>query len=266
MKLRPQSPLWRRAIRTAGRQLFRFAENNDDPRVDSNGEGWLLRQLLAAHASRSKQPFVAFDAGGNVGDYTREILRAARGAGCAIEIHVFEPSPHCVAALRERFGAEPTVRVVAAALSDRMGEAPLLKGEEGSSQGSLVAREGATTIATAAVTVPLLRLDGYLAEHAITHVDLLKLDVEGSELAALRGLAERLRPETIDVIQFEYGGTTLDAGAMLRDFYRLLIAHGYVVAKLFPRALEVRSYRPWMDHFSYANYVAISPRWMAGAS
>src|SRR5262249_29672132 len=92
-----------------------------------------------------------------------------------------------------------------------------------------------------------------------TRIDLLKLDVEGSELAALQGLAGRLRPDVVDAIQFEYGGTALDAGTTLRDSYRLLTGHGYVLAKLFPRALEVRSYRPWMEHYAYANYVALSP-------
>ena len=63
------------------------------------------------------------------------------------------------------------------------------------------------------------------------------------------------------MIQFEYGGTTLDAGTSLRDLYRLLSDRGYRLAKLYPDALEIRPYRPWMEHFSYANYVALSPRW-----
>ena len=94
-----------------------------------------------------------------------------------------------------------------------------------------------------------------------TYVRAMKLDVEGHEVAALRGLGERLRPETVDVIQFEYGGAALDAGTTLRDLYRLLEGRGYALAKLFPRALELRDYRPWAEHFSYANYVALAPRW-----
>jgi FkbM family methyltransferase len=264
MNLREQSPLWRRVVRTLGRQLFHLAENNDDPRLAHNGERWLLRQLLAAHArAATKRPFVVFDAGANAGDYTRLVLQTARGAGCGVEVHAFEPSPLCVEALRRNFGADPAVRIVGAALADRTGEAPLHDGRTGSSQASLVARDGRTGDATAAVTVPLLRLGDYLEEHAVTHVDLLKLDVEGSELAALHGLAGRLRPDVVDAIQFEYGGTALDAGVTLRDLYRLLEAQGYVLAKLFPQALEVRNYRAWMEHYAYANYVALSPRWLA---
>lgn len=264
MKLRRQSPWWRRAVRLLGRQLFRLAENNDEPDLRRNGESWLLRQLVRAHARRGTgRPFAAIDAGANVGDYTQEILQAGREAGCPVTVHLFEPSPRCVDGLRQRFAADSGVRITGAALADRPGEAALHDGRSGSSQASLVPRGILSGDAASAITVPLLRLDDYLGGHGITQVDLLKLDIEGSELAALRGLGERLRPAVVDVIQFEYGGAALDAGTSLRDCHELLTAQGYVVAKLFPDALEVRSYRHWMEHYAFANYVALAPRWLA---
>jgi FkbM family methyltransferase len=266
MKPRRVSPLWRRLMRLAGRQLFRLAENNDDPRMEHNGERWLLRELLRSHcAACAARPFVVVDGGVNRGDYSRCVLDLAREIGLAVEVHAFEPAPACVAELRTAFGAVPAFRLTASALSDRTGEALLYDGRDGSSLASLVPRAEHSQKTDAVVAVPLLRLDDYLAANAVTRIDLLKLDVEGHELAALRGLGERLRPETVDVIQFEYGGAALDAGTTLRDLYRLLEGRGYVLAKLFPRALELRSYRPWAEHFSYANYVALAPRWAGGA-
>lgn len=50
MKLRERSPLWRRAARLIGRQLFHVAENNDDPRPERNGETWLQGEILAPRA------------------------------------------------------------------------------------------------------------------------------------------------------------------------------------------------------------------------
>lgn len=261
MNLREHSPLWRRVFRMLGRQLFRLAENNDDPRLARNGELWLLRRLLGAHVTATKRPFVVCDAGANTGDYTRLILKEAHGMACAVEVHAFEPSPHCLEVLQRAFGAEAAVRIVGAALADHAGEAALFAGKTGSSQASLVPRAILAAEAMATVQVPVLRLGDYIEAHAMARIDLLKLDVEGSELAVLRGLGARLRPEIIDIIQFEYGGTAADAGTTLREMYELLASRGYVLAKLFPCALELRTYRTWMENYAYANYVALAPRW-----
>ena len=251
----------------AGRQLFRLAENNDDPRMEQNGERWLLRELLLAHrAGGAGRSFVVVDGGVNRGDYSRCVLALAREIGVAVEVHAFEPAPACVAELRVAFAGEPAFHLTPSALSDRVGEALLYDGQSGSSLASLVPRAEHSQANGAAVSVPLLRLDDYLAAQKIARVDLLKLDVEGHEVAALRGLGEQLRPETVDVIQFEYGGAALDAGTTLRDLYRLLEGRGYALAKLFPCALELRDYRPWAEHFSYANYVALAPRWCGGVA
>ncbi len=252
-------------MRALGQRCLRWAENNDEPRITHNGEQWLLRALLSAHTSRSvTQPFVVFDVGANAGGYTRVVLDEARLAGGVVEVHAFEPSPVAAANLRQAIPLSAPVRVVGVALSDWTGEAPLYAGGLGSSQASLVERHTTAARKGVEVRVPVQRLDDYLLQHSLPRVDLLKLDVEGLELAVLRGLGQRLQPGVVDVIQFEYGGTTRDARGSLRELHDLLVGHGYVFAKLFPTAVEVRSYGEWMDNFSYANYVALAPRWVAG--
>jgi FkbM family methyltransferase len=262
MRPREHAPLWRRALRQAGRIAFRLAENNDDPRMECNGEEWLLRELLSAHgARRTGRPFVVIDGGANRGDYSRGVRRLAAAAGVEADVHAFEPSPACVERLQADFAGVPAIRIVGCALSDRAGTAVLHDGRGGSSQASLVRREVHGREPAGAVAVPTIRLGDYLEGGAIKRVDLLKLDVEGHELAALRGTGASLHPDTVDVIQFEYGGAALDAGTTLRQLYDLLSGRGYVVAKLFPAALEARDYRPWMEHYAFANYVALAPRW-----
>ncbi len=266
MKIYGRAPLARRILRRLGRQFFRWAENNEDFRLTHNGERWLLSELLRAHRSvNAERSFLVFDVGANVGDYTGTVLDVAREVGCKVAVRAFEPSLAAAARLREAIPPAAQVEIAGVALSDWTGEAPLHGGESGSSLASLVDR-AVIGDSDGVLRVGVQRLDDYLARHAVTRVDLLKLDVEGSELAVLRGLGDQLRPEVVDVIQFEYGGTTRDARVSLRELHDLLVARGYVFAKLFPSALQVRTYQEWMDNFSYANYVALSPRWVAAGA
>lgn len=263
MKVRHRSALWRRIARRLGRLMFRLAEGNEDTRFARNGEQWLLHQVtMARRDDDDSAPLVVIDAGANAGGYTREVLQAARDANRMVDVHAFEPSPRCVDTLNKEFAGLANVHIVPMALGDRAGEVVLNNGAQGSSLASLVVRPEFRGDPAHAVRVPLTRLDAYLDQRSIARVDLLKLDVEGFELAALRGAGERLSPSSIDLIQFEYGGTTMDAGATLRDLFGLLNARGYAVAKLFPAALEVRDYAPWMENYQYSNYVAVASRWL----
>ncbi len=86
---------------------------------------------------------------------------------------------------------------------------------------------------------------------------MLKVDTEGHELSVLRGFGDLLSAEVIDCIQFEYGGTTLDAHTTLRELYQFLVSRGFVIGRLLPTSIEVQNYHPFMEDFEYRNYVAL---------
>lgn len=255
-----KTPLWRRACRALGRRLFHWAENNDIADGRRNGEEWLVRSVVRRHVARaSGRPLVVIDAGANAGDYTAMVFGLAKSEACEVEIHAFEPSATARGRLKSRFGDEKYLRIIGRAVGEDAGVALLHGGADGSTLASLVDRPKESGNSSPAVEVEVCTLRAYLTEAGIERVDLLKLDVEGFELAAMRGLSDALRPECVGIIQFEYGGTTLDAGVRLREIYDLLVGRGYQVAKLLPSGLAVREYAPWMEHFHYANYVAIGP-------
>jgi len=260
MRIRNRTPLWRRVVRYGGRRLLHFAESNSVARIDRNGELWLIRGLISLYASRGAEPrLTVIDAGANDGDYTAVVLREAKRRGREITVHAIEPSPRCTAHLRARFAGCAEVRIVQAAIGNRTGTGMLHGGDCGSTHASLVSRQ--VLAGAGEIEVPMMRLEDYLGEHSIETVHLLKLDVEGFEMAALQGLGDKLNPDLLHFIQFEYGGATLEAGTSLLELYRLLSKAGYLVAKLFPHALEVRAYNPGMEHYAYSNFVALSPRW-----
>jgi hypothetical protein len=82
------------------------------------------------------------------------------------------------------------------------------------------------------------------------------VDAEGSDLDVLDG-AGRLLGGGIDVIQFEFGGTALDARQSLRDFFDLLEPHGYRLHRLLPEGLWPLTYSERVEIADYANYVAL---------
>lgn len=124
----------------------------------------------------------AVDVGGWYGPWTRRLARRAK------RVVTIEPVPHLARLLAAV--TPPHVEVISAAATDHAGSAPLWlpsdgRGDRGVS--SLVRRELHRT----ALDVPCLPLDAL----NLTGVTLVKIDVDGGELAVLRGAARTVERE-----------------------------------------------------------------------
>ncbi|MFJ9854048.1 FkbM family methyltransferase [Streptomyces sp. NPDC101150] len=124
----------------------------------------------------------AVDVGGWLGPWTRRLARRAD------RVVTIEPVPHLARLIAS--AAPAHVEVVPAAAADRSGRATLWlppdgRGDRGVS--SLVRRE----LHGAALEVPCLPLDSL----ELTSVTLIKIDVDGGELAVLRGAARTIERE-----------------------------------------------------------------------
>jgi FkbM family methyltransferase len=129
---------------------------------------------------------LVFDVGANIGEFTAA-FRDLRARVVAIE-----PQPRLTAHLVRRFRSDPEVTVVRTAVSDHAGQADLYCTTADALATLEKARaEGATGPGAelewgTAITVPLRTLDALVAEHGVPA--LVKIDVEGHELGAVRGL------------------------------------------------------------------------------
>lgn len=138
---------------------------------------------------------LAIDGGANIGAMTGLL------ATCSAEVWAFEPHPFLVERLRRnvaQFAQLPgfsTCRVFDSALSDRTGQARLhLPAIFATNQGSArIDNQGEIVVRTVA-------LDEILADR---EVGVLKLDVEGHELAVLQGATKALQAGRIRHIVFE---------------------------------------------------------------
>jgi hypothetical protein len=101
-----------------------------------------------------------------------------------------------------------------------------------------------------------MRGDEFLEREGIGEVDFLKLDVEGAEHLVLQGLERHLRQQRVRFVQFEYGRVNILTHFLLRDFYQLFGAYGYVVGKIYPDYVDFREYDLSDEDFLGPNYLA----------
>jgi FkbM family methyltransferase len=81
--------------------------------------------------------------------------------------------------------------------------------------------------------VPVIRIDDFLEENDIECVDVIKLDIEGSELDALEGGKKAIASGRIRMIIFEHAPILLDNSRKSRlSLYRFLTEFGYTVFDL----------------------------------
>ena len=163
---------------------------------------------------------VFVDIGANVGTYA---LVLAHHVGVGGKVIAIEPHPitHARLAFNSAASNYHHVTLVAAAAGATDGE--LMIETDGDNL-------GASRVATAesrdgAIAVPSLRLERILADAGTTHVDALKIDVEGYEDRVLMGFF-REAPQTLwpRAIVIEH----LSRGEWLDDCIADMLARGYV--------------------------------------
>ena len=220
-------------------EVLRSADH--DPAT--NGEREALRSL-AADAS------VVFDVGANVGEWAR----LAHDACPRAIVHAFEIATPTRVALARATADLGRVRVAEVGLSDRCGPVRVKHYPGRPQVTSLV--DYPHPVPAQWRTERVLTGDAYLAATGIDRVDYLKIDVEGAELAVLRGFERALRHGRIGAVQFEHGRAGIVARTFLRDFYDLLEPLRYTIGRVRTTGVEPLPYRLRDESFVTANYVA----------
>ena len=128
-------------------------------------------------SERLTQGAVFFDIGSYFGWYS--LLLAKR---CKASVYAFEPVAANYEVLVEniRLNAFENVRTFQMAMSDRVGEVSFLTPAAGNRGDGRILDEGGQR-------VPATTLDAFVAEHGITKIDAMKIDVEGAEVRLLAG-------------------------------------------------------------------------------
>jgi FkbM family methyltransferase len=131
---------------------------------------------------------VAVDCGAHIGEYT---LIFAKMVGEEGQVHAFEPHPGMFQCLEANVKRNELRRVTLnhAAVSDKNGVGLFLLFPDPIAAHLVSSNQQPYPT----VEVPIISLDEYVSQHGLARVDAIKIDVEGSELALIRGAAKLLQ-------------------------------------------------------------------------
>jgi FkbM family methyltransferase len=214
----------------AGRPFERFVLDVDGVRVGGATLSQLhyVRELLEEGRDRTFVRLLAeaiptggtvLEGGAHIGFVT---IHAAQAVGPKGRVLVFEPNRAVHPVLRENLAAN--------GVAERVSVAPKALGDSGGTARFYVREDTSSLLELASdaepVEVDVVRAD----EEVAGPVDVVKLDVEGSESAALRGMERWLASTPPGAVFVECFPRLLEAaGSSREELVSLLEAHGYRV-------------------------------------
>ncbi len=224
----------------------------------ASGEALVMSRLIFAGD-------VVFDVGANAGQWTKQLLDVHKD----VSIHAFEPARTTY----EEFTAR-TKTLLLDSHASRIIPNNLALGRseetrvfhhypENSTMSTLYRRseKAVGAIPTVKEEIETITLDSYCTRNGLPHVNFLKIDVEGAELDVLRGSSRMLKEGRIDFVQFEYGGTYLDAGTTLRQAFDYLGEFDYHLFLISANGLRhIRAFHQGLENYQYGNFLAAHDR------
>lgn len=208
-------------------------------RVRSYAAGIYEQDVTQTFLSVIKEGMTVVDVGAFCGYYT---VLASRLVGESGHVYAFEPFPASYAQLLENIEANGCANVTAApwAVSDRVGtETMVIKGEI---DHYWLNRHNSGV--EPSIEVPAITLDSFFEELGWPRVDVIKMDIEGSETAAfagMRALSER-NPDLQLIVEFDVTNIRR-AGFKPENYTRLLTELGFKEGYIIEQGLRPFSVR-----------------------
>ncbi len=211
---------------------------------------------LAAMEGSLDRRMVLVDGGAHTGDMARQFLRHLPN----LEVHAFEPNTDLHGQLEVNLsGVAGTIQAVA--LGDRTGNTTI---EINSSPmtSSVLPVNGLSrkyfpdaTEPGSQRTIPITRLDDWFEQSGVSHVDVLKLDLQGYERQALDG-ARRVLRQGVGCVVIEVNFAPFYEGCSLfGEVDEVMRSEGYQLFNLY----NLCTHKP-VNHLGSADAIYISQR------
>ena len=215
--------------------FFPLLEHRNEFKTIAEDPFWFRLELLTGrHEMETAQQLktlikpgmVALDVGAHIGYYSRRLAQLTGPTGRVI---AFEPHPRTHQVLQRNTRALPNVTALQVAIAEQAGSAQLYDYLMMSASGSLHYDESLADLQRAQMSaqdiaprghdefemqkfrVATVSIDGCLRELSIERIDFVKMDIEGAELGALRGMRRTIASSPGLQLIMEYNPGALQA-------------------------------------------------------
>ena len=153
-----------------------------------------------------------------------------------IKIHAFDPTPRSIAWVHAQ-QLPPAFVLHPIGLAERDGEIVLHPPEDPAHISHSIVRGSDSPTPTGSIVAPAKRVATVMQELGHTHIDLLKMDIEGAEYSVIGDmLAANIRPKQL-LVEFHHRFDEIGFHAT-RESIRLIREHGYKLFSVSPSGEE----------------------------
>lgn len=237
-------------------------ENNGEPLLHQIANSISSEPQFASLKRFIRPGAVVFDVGANIGGWTFAATRNLPD----VNLHLFEPVPKTFTALHnnaQRYFPNAQLNNLAVAEKKQIltlhyyDDCPTWRGfyrrKNEEFKGNVNHPEK--------LQVECTTIDDYCSNNKIKHINVLKIDVEGAEQAVINGAQSMITSGSIDAIQFEYGGTFIDASCKLQDIFKFLSFRDYTIYNTNHNTQKpIHNWNNDLENYQYTNYLAIHRR------
>ena len=190
----------------------------------------VMRHLLRGHPVTG-----ILDAGASGGHISERMLRKFPDA----HAYAFEPNPLYQQVLQGYAARESRFHPQFAALTDREGSAQLHVTEAAGNTSLLNPTEKLRQIDPVGgavkedVCVPIVTIDRWAKDNGVPAIQAMKFDIQGHELAALKGAAHTLGTSTLLIYTEIWFNSVYEGGALFSEIDLFLRAHGFALYDIY---------------------------------
>lgn len=197
---------------------------------------WKLEMLLGRYEQDTvalfkkivKPGMVVFDIGAHIGYFT---VLFSKLAGADGKVYAFEPDNGNFILLEKNTKKRKNVKIYRQAIADRTGGLTFYKIKNSTMCHTIIPTDN-----TDKVTVSATTIDDFILEQKIKIVNIIKIDIEGGEPLAFKGMSRFLAAAKNLSIIMEYNPSALQSGNLDSfEFLKSLVGRGFNIFQILRR-------------------------------